>query len=912
MTTTSPLPEPFARATGVVRAIAVFPDGNRVVVGGDDPVVRTVDLRSGTVRGSLARPVGKLLAAAATLDHKIVLCGTEDITVWQLGDPPSYVGVPGWGPATAAAVSPAGETIVAAGSGGVQWWERGDDGRYTVAGGTALGFAVRAVETTEDGARIVVGGHSPVVTVMHRSGSVPVTLTGHRPDVVSLATTPDGALIATVDRDRDVRLWDATASRPEPVELTGHSGDVLKVALSSDGSQVIAGDLAGRIWVWQRQRPGIPSTLPGHGAPITAFALTPDNRRLVSGAGDGTVRLWDLAAEAEIDVRRPRQPRPGLLSDRESPDDLLGFGDDVEGLATLIADRQTELPMAIALLGRWGSGKSSFMRQLQDRVTALAEQSRNNPARSVFANAVRQVRFNAWHYADDQLWVGLLDHLFAELAKPETVPDTEQVRAERDSLRTRVRNLAKLEGKSSGVGRLLVLPRMLWSASAPVFATWRRRLLLLGLLAVLAGATVTVALLGVSTVLTALGVASTVLTAVTPVLLRIHDGWQAVSKYTGELTAELRDARVRLARLDAAERLDLLITQARSGDYEQYRGLVSRAHEDLRGLSDTAGAALLEWEDARPDRPPPLERIVLYIDDLDRCPPRKVVDVLAAVHLLLALPLFAVVVAVDPRWLRHCLDQHHLDLFGGATPADYLDKIFQVVFALRPMGDGAGMFIDALVPVDDTDALPPGPPDPGREEDPERSGDDPGPVSPPPDPGGSRAPVATRTAPQPDRLRLRAEERDAVKWLRPLLDTPRAVKRLVNLYRLVRAGIPHAELDGYIGGGAGPFRVDLVLLAMSVSAPSCARTLLTTLLDSDGDGDGDGIVQVVERLAADGPQHETWRQLLLVLGEKITVHGSLATYRERAGTIARFSFETWDLTTPDDNAGQRRGESGGG
>jgi hypothetical protein len=39
---------------------------------------------------------------------------------------------------------------------------------------------------------------------------------------------------------------------------------------------------------------------------------------------------------------------------------------------------------------------------------------------------------------------------------------------------------------------------------------------------------------------------------------------------------------------------------------------------------------------------------VLYIDDLDRCPPRRVVEVLTAMQLLLALPLFVVVVAVDP------------------------------------------------------------------------------------------------------------------------------------------------------------------------------------------------------------------------------------------------------------------------
>ena len=54
-------------------------------------------------------------------------------------------------------------------------------------------------------------------------------------------------------------------------------------------------------------------------------------------------------------------------------------------------------------------------------------------------------------------------------------------------------------------------------------------------------------------------------------------------------------------------------------------------------------------------RPKPIDRIVLYIDDLDRCSPRQVVDVLQAVHLLLALDLFVVVVGVDPRWLLHAL-----------------------------------------------------------------------------------------------------------------------------------------------------------------------------------------------------------------------------------------------------------------
>jgi hypothetical protein len=59
--------------------------------------------------------------------------------------------------------------------------------------------------------------------------------------------------------------------------------------------------------------------------------------------------------------------------------------------------------------------------------------------------------------------------------------------------------------------------------------------------------------------------------------------------------------------------------------------------------------------DAAGDELPRIDRIILYIDDLDRCPPRRVVELLEAVHLLLAVDLFVVVVAVDPRWLLRSL-----------------------------------------------------------------------------------------------------------------------------------------------------------------------------------------------------------------------------------------------------------------
>src|SRR5439155_18123718 len=88
---------------------------------------------------------------------------------------------------------------------------------------------------------------------------------------------------------------------------------------------------------------------------------------------------------------------------------------------------------------------------------------------------------------------------------------------------------------------------------------------------------------------------------------------------------------------------------------------------------------------------------VLYIDDLDRCPDAKVIEVLQAVHLLLAFPLFVVVVAVDSRWLAHALQSRYPALAGppstngraGAQPDDYLEKIFQVPFWVQDLGDAS-------------------------------------------------------------------------------------------------------------------------------------------------------------------------------------------------------------------------------
>ena len=88
-----------------------------------------------------------------------------------------------------------------------------------------------------------------------------------------------------------------------------------------------------------------------------------------------------------------------------------------------------------------------------------------------------------------------------------------------------------------------------------------------------------------------------------------------------------------------------------STDYRQMLGtaaLIQRDFDALSKLIDEQNEGVLRTDEGgKPPAPETLNRIILYIDDLDRCDPERVIDVLQAVHLLLAFPLFVVVVAVD-------------------------------------------------------------------------------------------------------------------------------------------------------------------------------------------------------------------------------------------------------------------------
>ncbi len=204
-----------------------------------------------------------------------------------------------------------------------------------------------------------------------------------------------------------------------------------------------------------------------------------------------------------------------------------------------------------------------------------------------------------------------------------------------------------------------------------------------------------------------------------------------------ELEAERRDVARRIRRLTdglsatevVAEIQDIIEARIAGGEYSAHLGIVSTVYEDFKRLSDiltrSQGAVqdptgpADEDDGTEADDPdetaqtgppnsaePGVERVVLFIDDLDRCAPERVVAVLQAVHLLLSFPLFICYVGVDSRWLKRSIAHSYRDTIGdGAShssavedgvvllPNDYLEKVFHLSFWVPGMREANKMIV---------------------------------------------------------------------------------------------------------------------------------------------------------------------------------------------------------------------------
>ncbi len=324
----------------------------------------------------------------------------------------------------------------------------------------------------------------------------------------------------------------------------------------------------------------------------------------------------------------------------------------------------------------------------------------------------------------------------------------------------------------------------------------------------------------------------------------LADAADAVTKAQKEVVNReqgVLEAKNELLKLTNGYRLNRFIDErAASDDYRKLLGVLATVRNDFSTLSE-----LMHPKSGKSDIEDELriERIVLYIDDLDRCDPDRVIEVLQAVHLLLAFKLFVVVVGVDARWVSESLRQKHRALRGrndrphdddddvagyAAEPHDYLEKIFQVPFWLDPLEPAkAGRYIGNLLAGDLPDSstqTQSGPAPTPRLTAAEQS---------------EEAPLQTQEVlhtmgaaddeNDPNELKIDPKERlymMSETMARLVSRSPRTAKRFVNTYRFFRAGMPRETLTPYLAQGTpAEYRCALLMLAIVVGAPDISPEL---------------------------------------------------------------------------------------
>ncbi|CDX20116.1 hypothetical protein MPLB_1820031 [Mesorhizobium sp. ORS 3324] len=309
------------------------------------------------------------------------------------------------------------------------------------------------------------------------------------------------------------------------------------------------------------------------------------------------------------------------------------------------------------------------------------------------------------------------------------------------------------------------------------------------------------------------------------------------------------------------------------------------------------------------------ERIILYIDDLDRCPPEKVVQVLQAVHLLLSFPLFVVVVAVDSRWVSKSLASHYAKLLAesaaeGATAGDYLEKIFQVPYWVRGMSQaGSHALLASLVTPPLREASVSAAAVPEQDDGPS-AGAEKGHAEPVASPAPAEAaakaeearPVAVgaadssvdmpvSTVADATALTLTSDEVAYIEMIAPFTGrTPRRALRFLNTYRVIKASLDSIEVARLEAGG---YRSLMTQLAIVTGSPGLHLDWVTALDQSEGNAD---LVDMPARLKKAKVSEQSASLLLGALAalvESTPNRADLVTDLKRYGEIARrYSFES--------------------
>jgi WD40 repeat protein len=331
---------------GEVMSVAYAPDGHWLVTGSMDGTARIWDAASGgelqVLRG---RNTGPIRAVAVMPDGKRVVAGSE---VWDSASGRILFTLKGHTPLPALAALTLGLVTAPQGQGPLLLASQ------LYPGTTGQINGVEAVTITPDGRRIVTGNGDGGASVWDATSGRELFHVQHRA-VSAVAVTPDAKRVVTGNLYGEAKIWDLESG--QAVEIPGGHGDLYGLALTPDGKRLLSGYYGGTANVRDLATRREILNLIGHKSLVTAVAISADGQRLATASLDGTARVWDVeSGRATRNFREPTGRIDGATATLDgkwfvtvSEDDTVRLWDTETGRAVQHLERRVDNIASLAV-----------------------------------------------------------------------------------------------------------------------------------------------------------------------------------------------------------------------------------------------------------------------------------------------------------------------------------------------------------------------------------------------------------------------------------------------------------------------------------------------------------------------------------------------------------------------------------
>lgn len=246
-------------ADSYVRAVCFSPDGQWLITGAEDHVVKVWDVRHRTVKHKLIGHDTDIYSVDASANGHFIISGSGDkkAKLWSLE--------------TGKLLSTLGEEF-----------------------GPTDGITSVSVSPTSQ--HVAAGSLDKIVRVWDvESGRLVRQFGGHNDSVYSVAFSPDGRMLLSGSLDKSLKLWDLAAAQPSSqcrLSFDGHKDFVLSVAFSPNGRWLISGSKDRTVQFWDPRQSTMAVQLQGHKNSVISIAHNPRSKSLATGSGDCRARTW--------------------------------------------------------------------------------------------------------------------------------------------------------------------------------------------------------------------------------------------------------------------------------------------------------------------------------------------------------------------------------------------------------------------------------------------------------------------------------------------------------------------------------------------------------------------------------------------------------------------------------------------